>query len=107
MHNMYSILDKMAKAYTQPFPAPNDGVAIRMFQDTINAADSVIAKHPEQYTLYRVGHWNDTKGELTPEPNGPEIVQTALSLWIEQGPSQEKLNDRLENLINALEDKFL
>lgn len=63
--NVYSIYDAAAKAYTTPFFMHNDGLAIRAFQDNINAKDeNHISKHPDQYTLFKIGVFDDQTGKI-------------------------------------------
>lgn len=72
---MYSVFDSVALAYNQPFFTANDGMAVRIFSDNVNSVDSVINKHPEEYSLYRVGKYDDSNGAI--EPCDPELIITA------------------------------
>lgn len=54
---IYSIYDDKMQAYMAPFTAPNDAVAIRHFKTTAVGQPGMIAMNPEDYTLWRVGHW--------------------------------------------------
>lgn len=66
--NIYSIFDSAASAFITPFYMHNDGLAIRAFQDNVNAGDdNNIAKHPDQFTLFRLGEYDDKTGKITPE----------------------------------------
>ena len=84
--NVYSIFDQAAEAFTQPFYMHNDGLAIRAFQDNVNATeDNNISKHPEQFALYKLGTFNDSNGFI-------EALETpkAIALAIElKNPSQD------------------
>jgi hypothetical protein len=63
--NVYTIYDEAAKAYITPFFMQNDGLAIRAFQDNVNSKDeSNIAKHPEQFTLFKIGVYDDQRGVI-------------------------------------------
>jgi hypothetical protein len=63
--NVYSIFDSAAKAYTNPFFMHNDGLAIRAFSDNVNSEqENNIAKHPDQFTLFRIGEFDDASGEI-------------------------------------------
>ena len=64
---MYAIYDKAVKDYMRPFFFRADGEAIRAFIDDVNSPDSVMNKHPEDYTLFRVGRWYSFDGTLVPE----------------------------------------
>ena len=64
--NVYSIFDSAAKAYTNPFFMHNDGLAIRAFSDNVNAEqENNISKHPDQFTLFHIGEFDDSTGEIT------------------------------------------
>lgn len=61
----YAVYDKKALAYIMPFFMPNDGTAERAFFDTCNTEDHMFCKHPEDYSLYDIGSFEDTTGEVT------------------------------------------
>jgi hypothetical protein len=78
--NVYSIHDKAATAFTQPFFMHNDGLAIRAFQDNVNAKDeNNISKHPEQFSLFKLGEYDDATGVITPLPS-PDFISGGLEL---------------------------
>lgn len=64
---IYAVYDKAVGAYMRPFPMQSDGQATRHFQDEAIRADSPIANHPEDFSIFRVGMFDDQKGELTYE----------------------------------------
>lgn len=77
---IYSIHDSAANAYTQPFFMHNDGLAIRAFQDNVNSTeDNNIKKHPEQFTLFKLGEYDDNSGIIKPLPS-PTHITGALEL---------------------------
>jgi hypothetical protein len=66
--NTYSIYDSAAKAYIQPFFMHNDGLAIRAFQGNVNSTEeNNISKYPDQFTLYKIGTFDDQTATITPE----------------------------------------
>lgn len=66
MINIYSIYDSAAKAFLQPFFMAADGQALRAFQDNVNSdEESIIKKHPEQFTLFKIGTFDDQTGTIT------------------------------------------
>lgn len=73
--NLYSVYDTCAGIYLQIFTKASDGEAVRDWGDICMDAESIIAKHPEHYSLYRVGVWNNASGKITPE--NPECLETA------------------------------
>lgn len=74
--NVYSVFDVAAGAYARPFFLQSDAAAIRTFCDVALNPEDAIGAHPEDYSLFRVGHWDDQKGKLVGE--SPECLSTAL-----------------------------
>lgn len=64
--NAYSIYDRKALIYNNPFYSVADGAAVRIVQDMANSSDNFIGRHPGDYVLYRVGFWDDEKGLMIP-----------------------------------------
>lgn len=81
----YSIFDCKALQYHQPWYAVSDGVACRMLQDLVNDPQTMLGRHPKDYTLYFVGIWNDLKGEWEAvSPKVHVIDAVALVARVEQ-----------------------
>lgn len=53
--NMYCIYDTATGVYLRPFFMQSDGQATRSFKDIATDADHEIGKHPEDYSLHRIG----------------------------------------------------
>lgn len=77
-HNIYSVYDIAAMLYQKPFVAGTHGEVTRSFADIVQDEKHPIGQHPEDYTLYSLGTFNDATGEIT--PNDPEKIATALEL---------------------------
>lgn len=75
---IFSIFDKKAVAYNQPFYYHQKGQAIRALQDNVNEPNSPISKHPEDYALYKIGEFDDLSGEIKSQK--PEFIEEALNL---------------------------
>lgn len=76
---IFSIKDK-AVGFTQVFTAQNKFVAIRMLKDTVEGnQDTLIAKHPEEFTLYQLGEFNEETGAITPKIEKLEEAKTFAS----------------------------
>nr|WAE43481.1 MAG: nonstructural protein [Microviridae sp.] len=56
---VYSIYDTAAQAYMTPFYHAGKGTAFRAFQDAVLDKNSVFAKHPDDYTLFELGEFDD------------------------------------------------
>ena len=76
--NAYTIYDVAAGIYSRPYFAQADGAATRGFADLINDPKHPIGQHPEDYTLFRVGDFNERTGTLRGE--GLEKLATGLEL---------------------------
>jgi hypothetical protein len=76
--NCYAIFDSATNAYMRPFFMQSDGQANRSFADEAVRADSEISKHPEDYSLFRVGTWDDNEGSI--EPCDPKCIGRAHEL---------------------------
>lgn len=88
--NAYTIYDVASGAYMRPFFSQADGQAIRGFKDIATDADHEVGKHPEDYTLYRVGSWNDNTGKL----EGEDLEKLATGLEMvsqDRNPNQAEL----------------
>lgn len=59
-----AIYDQAAKAYLRPIFVTVVGMAIRTFQDEINNPKSAMFLHPEHYTLFEIGTYDDNSGEM-------------------------------------------
>ena len=66
LHNIYTVFDSAAVMFDRPFTAISDNAAIRSFGDICVSADHPIGQHPEDYSLYRIGTYDDNKGVIAP-----------------------------------------
>ena len=73
---MYSIFDVAAGVYDRPVVGRSDLEAVRVFTDMCNTAEHPVGKHPDDYTLFRIGIWDDNSGEI--KPCAPEKVINGL-----------------------------
>jgi hypothetical protein len=65
---LFAIFDSKALFYANPFVSANNGTAVRAFIELVNRKDSGdVATHPEDFCLYRVGTWDDSKGVVLPQ----------------------------------------
>lgn len=93
--NVYSIFDTATGLYMRPFFAESDGQALRGFKDVATDADHPVGKHPEDYTLFRIGTFDDFKGHLGFED--PQSLKTALAVVSE---TRQVNRDQME-ILNA------
>ncbi len=80
-HKMFVIYDVKANAYMQPWFLTQEGMALRAFSDCVNDADHNFGRHPEDYTLFNIGSFDDANADIKWQPpksmgNGLEFVRS-------------------------------
>lgn len=72
---VFAIYDRKAEGYQAPFAVPTIGQAERAFMDACSEPGTDLSKHPEDYSLYCVGSFDQQSGVLVGEAthvcNGP------------------------------------
>lgn len=64
---IYTVYDEKAKAYLQPFFQVNDDMAIRILESSLIEGKSNFAVHPQDYTLYSLGEFDDNTSKIVYE----------------------------------------
>lgn len=59
---VFSVYDEKAVAYATPFFMSNTAQAVRAFSDVACDPSTMIAKHSSDYSLYRIGEYDDQSG---------------------------------------------
>ena len=83
MKPVFAIKDRAVNGYGETLAMPSEQHAIRWFRDLVNAdpEKSAIAKHPDDYDLYRIGDYDDELGLLVPQAQpkltarGKDLIQ--------------------------------
>lgn len=63
----FSIFDEKATVFSPPFFLPAVGLATRLFSDLANDKTKTIGKHPSDYKLYQIGHYDDQTAQTDNE----------------------------------------
>lgn len=63
MFRICSIRDSKSESWMTPMFFHTDAQALRSFSDVVNG-DTEFGKHPEDYTLFAVGMFDDELGEV-------------------------------------------
>lgn len=63
---MFAIRDNQTESFDQPFFSPAIGSAKRAFMDAVSKKDSSFYNHPDDYTLFHLGTFNQFTGEIVP-----------------------------------------
>ena len=81
-------------AFRSPFYLHMEGEAVRAFADMANDKNHPVGQHPEDYTLFCLGDWNDQSAKATsfdtPKSFGlaiEHIKQEELPMFPEEIPS--------------------
>jgi len=75
---LYSIHDVKTGLYFPPFSAPNDPTAVRLFSRHVMEENSDFNVFSEDYSLWRVGDFNQADAEITFKPK--ELISHAHEL---------------------------
>lgn len=65
MKYVFAVKDEAVSAFGQPIFVRARGEALRAFQDECANKDSAIHKHPNDYSLWNIGTYDDNTGALT------------------------------------------
>ena len=76
---IFAIHDSKAQAYFAPFFLPTAAMAVRVFSDMANDVNNNVGKHPEDFTLFHLGEWDDSTAVLEPF-SSPTMINKALHL---------------------------
>lgn len=72
---VFTVFDSKVEAYLQPFFMPAKGAAIRAFTEIVCDVNHAFGKHPEDYTLFEIGSFDDSNAKL-------DMYPTPLSLGV-------------------------
>lgn len=61
---IFAIYDGKAKMFAVPFFMQTLGMAVRAFQDITQDQNTTIARHPEDFTMYEIGEYDDSTASL-------------------------------------------
>jgi hypothetical protein len=74
----YSFLDQKLGIFSMPFFCHMEGQAIRIASELATDVNTTVGRHPEDFSLYLVGEFNDNTGILAVV--GPTAVTNIVSL---------------------------
>lgn len=75
LHKIFSVFDSKVGSYCAPFFLKARGEALRSFIDTAQGKDSLISTHPEDFTLFELGEYDDSSAKFI-------IYDTPVSLGV-------------------------
>lgn len=95
--NIYVIYDSCAGMYQNPFFGQSDGEATRSFGDIAQDASHPIGQHPEHYSMYRLGTYDNNNAKINLE--NKECLATAQELLaLTKSPNPDKIAQLHQNL---------
>lgn len=71
---MVTVYDSAAKVYTTPFFVRTPMEAIRSFGDAVGDSKSPFCQHPEHYTLFAIGEYDDSTGSGVFNPAAEKLI---------------------------------
>jgi len=98
--NVYSILDSKSGVYAKPFFMLNTSMAVRAFGDLCNDKQTTLSAHPEDYTLYHIGEYDDGVASLKSIVPQPIANAASLIRYNNQPELPKKLIDGLKKAID-------
>lgn len=82
LHTFYAVFDSKMASFSTPFTHQRDAGAIRDFSDWVNDGsnpNNMLFKHPEDYSLFRIGSFDIISGELK-QDGPPQNLVTASAV---------------------------
>ena len=73
IYDVFSIYDDKADAFLPPFILPNQNMAKRVFADCCNSDSHQFGANPADYTLFRLGQFDDAAGQFLLERTKPSL----------------------------------
>lgn len=74
---VYSVFDKVALVYGNPFISVSKGVAVRDFASACKDPNSAINRNPLDYSLMELGTFDDSTGLIDPNLQ-PSVIAQAI-----------------------------
>lgn len=82
INSFFSVYDSKAAVFCTPFFSENNHTALRAFRYAANDQTTEIGKYPSDYTLYKIGTFDNLTGEILPV----EPVPIALAITLVNQP---------------------
>lgn len=78
IRQVFSVRNAKGEFFNPPFISHTKGSAERTFQKLVNDPQSDINQFPEDYDLYYVGDFDDTKGVMLPLDTPEHLVKAVM-----------------------------
>jgi len=72
-----AVMDSASGLFGQPFFVPATAAAVRGFSDAVGKAEdqSDLTKHPEDFTLFELGSFDDETGKFVNVPEPRQLLR--------------------------------
>jgi len=94
---MFVIYDVKANAYMQPWFLTQTGMALRAFSDCVNDPEHNFGRHPEDYTLFQIGDFDDQDARIN--WNAPQSMGNGIEFVVQEKTNQLDLYDTPDQLL--------
>jgi len=105
LQKIFTIHDIKASAYLPPFFMPQTGMALRVFGDCINDQEHQFSNHPEDYTLFALGTFDDQTAIAITTP--PESLGNGLEFIVKEGDENQTEMFKVPKKLNSKKGKQL
>lgn len=93
---VYSIYDSVARMYDRPMCFRNDEEAKRSFIDLVENDQTVLARHPSNFSLVSIGEFDDSDASLRPQDN-VYTVMTAIEVAGAKAAEEQLIKEHVED----------
>ena len=101
IYNVFTVYDEKAEAFLPPFILPKVAQAERVFRDCINSTDHQFGQNPADYTLFRLGNFDDENGQFLLERSKQSLGNGVEYLQLELADTDEDLRNGQDTSIQA------
>lgn len=88
--SVFAIYDSKAKAFMVPFFQASVATGMRAFTMAVNDPNTVLYKHPEDFTLFHLGSFDDELGRFVPLPQPASLCMAPA---VKESKPQEEFSD--------------
>jgi len=75
-----ALKDRAADLFGKPFYVRTAAEAVRSLTDEANNKESAINRHPEDYDLFELGHFDEDTGRIDQDVSHPNLIVRAQDL---------------------------
>lgn len=79
IHTLIAVKDAKVGSFARPVPVVNAATGVRAFADAVNDPSTEYHKHPEDYTIWELGTFDDQTG-LFQNSASPTLLANAVAL---------------------------